>query len=80
MQNRTVNHPAFCNNDDDEYDEKYTIAITPVLPTEEPDNSLSMGDKHLSTIPKTESNELIKSSDENLVQIPSESEDFSDIE
>ncbi|GKA02470.1 hypothetical protein Tco_0675135 [Tanacetum coccineum] len=38
-----------------------------------------MGDEHLSTIPKTESDELIKSSDENLVQIPSESEDFSDI-
>ncbi|GJX40474.1 hypothetical protein Tco_0255464 [Tanacetum coccineum] len=39
-----------------------------------------MGDEHLSTIPKTESNELIKSSDENLVPIPSEFEDFSDIE
>ncbi|GJX27655.1 hypothetical protein Tco_0235734 [Tanacetum coccineum] len=64
-------------NDDDEDD---TIAITPVLPTMEPDNSLSMGDEHLSTIPKTESDELIKSSDENLVPIPSESEDFSDIE
>ncbi|GJY25919.1 hypothetical protein Tco_0400645 [Tanacetum coccineum] len=39
-------------------------------------NSLSMGDEHLSTIPKTESDELIKSSVENLVPIPSESEDF----
>ncbi|GJS85710.1 hypothetical protein Tco_0752251 [Tanacetum coccineum] len=38
-----------------------------------------MGDGHLSTIPKMESDELIKSSDENLVPIPSESEDFSDI-
>ncbi|GJT64202.1 reverse transcriptase domain-containing protein [Tanacetum coccineum] len=28
------------------------IAITPVLFTEEPDNSLSMGDEHLSAIPK----------------------------
>ncbi|GJV14210.1 hypothetical protein Tco_1359533, partial [Tanacetum coccineum] len=37
-------------------------------------------DEHLSTIPKTESNELIKSSVENLVPIPSESGDFSDIE
>ncbi|GJT39728.1 hypothetical protein Tco_0939593 [Tanacetum coccineum] len=36
--------------------------------------------EHLSTIPETESDELIKSSDENLVPIPSESEDFSDIE
>ncbi|GJX96703.1 hypothetical protein Tco_0352501 [Tanacetum coccineum] len=59
----------------DDDDEEYTIAITPVLPTEKPDNSLSMGDEHLSTIPETESDELIKSSVENLVPIPSESED-----
>ncbi|GJR86667.1 hypothetical protein Tco_0210678 [Tanacetum coccineum] len=39
-----------------------------------------MGDEHLSTIPKTESDELIKSSVENLVPTPSESEDLSDIE
>ncbi|GJS15350.1 hypothetical protein Tco_0409822 [Tanacetum coccineum] len=51
-------------------DEEYTIAITPVLPNEELDNSLSMGDENLSTIPKTESDELIKSSVENLVPIP----------
>ncbi|GJT30474.1 hypothetical protein Tco_0910749 [Tanacetum coccineum] len=70
------NCPAFYEDDDEEY----TIAITPVLPTEEPDNSLSMGDEHLSTIPETESDGLIKSSVENLVPIPSESEDFSDIE
>ncbi|GKE56105.1 hypothetical protein Tco_1495290 [Tanacetum coccineum] len=38
-----------------------------------------MGDEHLSTIPKKELDELIKSSDENLVPIPSESVDFSDI-
>ncbi|GJR70378.1 hypothetical protein Tco_0016443 [Tanacetum coccineum] len=38
------------------------------------------GDEHLSTIPKTESNKVIKSSVENLVPIPSESEDFFDIE
>ncbi|GJX89053.1 hypothetical protein Tco_0341067 [Tanacetum coccineum] len=75
------------DDDDDEYSfatQEYLMtcstAITPVLPTEEPDNSLSMGDKHLSTILKTESDELIKSSDENLVLIPSESEDFSEIE
>ncbi|GJR92313.1 hypothetical protein Tco_0264487 [Tanacetum coccineum] len=73
------NRPAFCNNDDDD-DEEYTIAITPVLPTEKPDNSLSIGDEHLSTIPETESDELIKSSVENLVPIPSESKDFSNIE
>ncbi|GJZ88756.1 hypothetical protein Tco_0660538 [Tanacetum coccineum] len=31
---------SFCYDDDDDDDEEYTIAITPVLPTEEPDNSL----------------------------------------
>ncbi|GJS39035.1 hypothetical protein Tco_0564078 [Tanacetum coccineum] len=39
-----------------------------------------MGDEHLSTIPETESDEVIKSSVENLVPIPSESKDFSDNE
>ncbi|GKE36277.1 hypothetical protein Tco_1459682 [Tanacetum coccineum] len=43
-------------------------------------DSLSMGDEHLSTILETESDELIKSSVENLVPTPSESEDLSDIE
>ncbi|GJV01371.1 hypothetical protein Tco_1334940 [Tanacetum coccineum] len=49
-------------------DEDYTIAITPVLSTKEPDNSISMGDEHLDTI----------HSDENLVPIPSESEGLFD--
>ncbi|GKA92898.1 hypothetical protein Tco_0814823 [Tanacetum coccineum] len=53
-------------------DEDNTIVITPVLPIEELDNSLSMGDKHLDTIPETESDEFIKSSVENLVLIPSD--------
>ncbi|GJX09751.1 hypothetical protein Tco_0199610 [Tanacetum coccineum] len=70
------NCPAFYKDDDEEY----TIAITPVLPTEEPDNSLSMGDEHLNIFPEKKSDELIKSSVENLVPIPCESEDFSDIE
>ncbi|GJU13247.1 hypothetical protein Tco_1135643 [Tanacetum coccineum] len=61
--------------DDDEDD---TIAITPVLPIEEPDNSLSMGDEHLDTVPATESDEVIKSSVEDLVPIPSESEGIPD--
>ncbi|GKA32681.1 hypothetical protein Tco_0719048 [Tanacetum coccineum] len=61
-------------------DEEYTIAITPDLPTKEPEYSLSMGDEHLSTIPEKESDELIKSSVENLVPIPSESEVTSDKE
>ncbi|GKG03108.1 hypothetical protein Tco_0310744 [Tanacetum coccineum] len=69
----------FYYDDDDDDDEDDTIAITPVLPTMEPDISLSMGDENLSTISKTKSDELIKSSVENLVPIPSESEDFFDI-
>nr|GEU63102.1 reverse transcriptase domain-containing protein [Tanacetum cinerariifolium] len=48
--------------------------VTPSLSIEEPDNSLSMGDEHLDTIPATESDEFIKSSVENLIPIPSESE------
>nr|GEU98659.1 hypothetical protein [Tanacetum cinerariifolium] len=44
------------------------------LPIEEPDNSLIMGDEHLDTILATESDEVIKSSVENLIPIPSESE------
>ncbi|GKB78575.1 hypothetical protein Tco_0945470, partial [Tanacetum coccineum] len=43
-------------------------------------DSLSMGSEHLSTIPETESDELIKSSVENLVPNPSGSEDLSNIE
>nr|GFB59375.1 hypothetical protein [Tanacetum cinerariifolium] len=37
-----------------------------------------MGDEHLDTIPATESNEFIKSSVENLILIPSESEGIPD--
>ncbi|GJS84388.1 hypothetical protein Tco_0750929 [Tanacetum coccineum] len=73
------------DDDDDEYTIQYreylensSNAITPDLPTKEPDNSLSMGDEHLSTIPETESDEVIKSSVEDLVPIPSESEGISD--
>nr|GEW93745.1 hypothetical protein [Tanacetum cinerariifolium] len=65
---------SFCFDDDDE---DYTSAITPgepVLSTEEPDNTLSMGDEHLDTILATESDEFIKSGVENLIPIPSESE------
>ncbi|GJY98840.1 hypothetical protein Tco_0516270 [Tanacetum coccineum] len=59
---------------------KSPIAITPVLPTIEPEDSLSMGDEHLSTIPEKESDKVIKSSVENLVPIPSESKDLTDYE
>nr|GEZ88616.1 hypothetical protein [Tanacetum cinerariifolium] len=71
------NRPAFYNNGDDN-DVDYTIAITPVLSIEEPDNTLSMGDEHLDTIPATKSDEVIKSSVEDLVPIPSESEGIPD--
>nr|GEX00936.1 hypothetical protein [Tanacetum cinerariifolium] len=50
------------------------IANKPDLPTEEPEYSLIMGDEHLSTISKMESDEVIKFSVENLVPILSESE------
>ncbi|GKE30119.1 hypothetical protein Tco_1445503 [Tanacetum coccineum] len=66
------NRHAFCKNDDDD-DEEYTIGITPILPTVEPDNSLSMRDEHLSTIPEKE-----ESGVEDLIPIPSESEGISD--
>ncbi|GJW63236.1 hypothetical protein Tco_0115120 [Tanacetum coccineum] len=54
------------------------IAITSVLTTKEPVDSLIMEDEHLDNIPATELDELIKSSVESLVQIQSESEDLSD--
>nr|GFB73433.1 hypothetical protein [Tanacetum cinerariifolium] len=58
--------PACCDDDDDD------STITPILSTEEPIDSLSMGDEHLDTISATESDEVIKSSVEDLVPIPSE--------
>nr|GFA54115.1 hypothetical protein [Tanacetum cinerariifolium] len=51
-----------------------TITPEPVLSTEEPDNSLSMGDEHPDTIPATELDEFINSGVETLILIPSESE------
>ncbi|GKB75198.1 hypothetical protein Tco_0942093 [Tanacetum coccineum] len=72
---------SFCyDDDDDDDDEEYTIAITPDLPTEEPVDSLIMEDEHLETIPATKSDEVIKSSVENLVPSPSESEGIPDNE
>nr|GEW84490.1 hypothetical protein [Tanacetum cinerariifolium] len=66
------NRPAFYNNDEDD-DEEYTIAITPIVPTVEPDNSLSIGDEQLSTIPEKE-----EFSVENFVPIPNQSKIFFD--
>nr|GEV59127.1 hypothetical protein [Tanacetum cinerariifolium] len=75
------NHPVFYDDDEHyiqykEYLENYSNAIAP----EEPYNSLSIGDEHLRTTLKTESDEIIKSSVENLVPIPSEFDDFFDNE
>ncbi|GJV19029.1 hypothetical protein Tco_1368049 [Tanacetum coccineum] len=61
--------------DDDEDD---TIAVTPVLLTEEPVDSLIIEDEHLDTILATELDEVIKSSVENLVPILIESEGIPD--
>ncbi|GKE91774.1 hypothetical protein Tco_1572869, partial [Tanacetum coccineum] len=91
--NTYTTEPSRCFNsfyDDDDYEENTiplnkiisqipsSIAITPVLQTLEPNDSLSMEDEHLSTILEKESNEFIKSSVEDLVPIPSESEDTSE--
>nr|GEV19634.1 hypothetical protein [Tanacetum cinerariifolium] len=80
------NHPTFYNDDEEhsiqykEYLKNSSNAITTNLPTEELEYSLSMGYKHLSTIPETESDEVIESSAKNLVQIQSEYEATSDDE
>ncbi|GKC87527.1 hypothetical protein Tco_1148176 [Tanacetum coccineum] len=82
---------SFCFDDDDDYDYEErsiplrdiisklppSIAITPVLSTMEPEDSLIMRNEELSNIPKKELDEFIKSSVEDLVPIPSESEDTS---
>ncbi|GKC16941.1 hypothetical protein Tco_1013723 [Tanacetum coccineum] len=65
---------SICYDDNDDDDEESTIplneiisqippsiAITPVLPTMEPEDSLIMGDENLSTIPEKESDKVIKS-------------------
>nr|GEU88157.1 hypothetical protein [Tanacetum cinerariifolium] len=70
------NRPTFYNNNEEhsiqykEYLENSSNAIAPDLPTIEAKYSLSMRDKHLSTIPKTKSDEVIMSSVKNLVPIP----------
>ncbi|GJZ78557.1 hypothetical protein Tco_0643394 [Tanacetum coccineum] len=66
-----------CYDDDDneysfatqEYLNKFSSAITPDLPKSD---SPIMEDEHLDTISETESDELIKSSVEDLVHTPSE--------
>nr|GEU60871.1 hypothetical protein [Tanacetum cinerariifolium] len=76
------NFRAVANNDEDD-DEEFSIhvsevhksSLTAITPDLSKTNSLIMVDKHLDTIPETESDEFIKSSVENLVQNPSEFED-----
>nr|GFB01503.1 hypothetical protein [Tanacetum cinerariifolium] len=70
---RYWNIPACCDDDDD-----YNFVITPILSTKEPIDSLSMRDEHLDTILETESDEVIKSSVEDLVPILSEFEGILD--
>ncbi|GJW84881.1 Orf y [Tanacetum coccineum] len=76
--------PIFDNDDDEEYTiqvreyyDNSPVAITPVLPNLEPEDSLIMGNEEISTIPEKESDEFIKSSVEDLVPIPNEFEDTS---
>ncbi|GKC76313.1 hypothetical protein Tco_1127087 [Tanacetum coccineum] len=74
--------PICYNDDDDEYSfatqeylKKFSFVITPDLPKLD---SLIMEDEHLDTIPEMESDELIKSSVEDLVHTPSESDGISE--
>ncbi|GKC19318.1 zinc finger, CCHC-type containing protein [Tanacetum coccineum] len=61
-------------------DEEYTIAITPVLLTEEPLYSLGMGGRAVSTILVTKADSFNKYSVRPCFPIPSEFENFSDNE
>ncbi|GJT47659.1 hypothetical protein Tco_0973816 [Tanacetum coccineum] len=76
--------PICYDDDDDEYSfatqeylKKFSSAITPDLPKSD---SLIMEDKHLDTIPATKSDEVIKSSVEDLVHTLSESDGISESE
>ncbi|GJZ38539.1 hypothetical protein Tco_0585102 [Tanacetum coccineum] len=71
--------PICYDDDDDEYSfatqeylKKFSSAITPES------DSLITEDEHLDTIPETESDKLIKSSVEDLVHTPSESDGISE--
>nr|GEY55490.1 hypothetical protein [Tanacetum cinerariifolium] len=82
------------DDDDDYDDEESTIPLSdiisqlpssivittspPVLPIEDPDDCLIMGNEELNTFPEKESDEFIKSNVEDLVLISSESEDTSE--
>nr|GEZ60845.1 hypothetical protein [Tanacetum cinerariifolium] len=75
------NCPTFFYDEDEEYTiqyreylEKSPDAVTTILPTEEPEHSLSMGYEHFSITPETESDEVTESDAENLLPIPSKCE------
>ncbi|GJS41818.1 hypothetical protein Tco_0566861 [Tanacetum coccineum] len=80
-----LRHFNFTCDDDEEYSIPLkdmpkispSIALAPVSSSMEPEDSLIMGNEELSTIPEKESDEFIKSSVENLIPIPRESEDTS---
>nr|GEY57988.1 hypothetical protein [Tanacetum cinerariifolium] len=83
---------SICYDDDDDEDRTIhlhdiisqlpssivTTTSSPVLLIEDLEDSLTMRNEDLSTIPEKESDEVIKSSVEDLVPIPSESEDRSE--
>nr|GEX63021.1 hypothetical protein [Tanacetum cinerariifolium] len=90
---RRFNSICYDDDDDYDYEESTiplsdiisqlpsSIVITtspPVLPTKDPEVSLIIGNEELNTIPEKESDVFIKSSVEDLVPIPSESEDTSE--
>ncbi|GKA37715.1 hypothetical protein Tco_0724280 [Tanacetum coccineum] len=60
-------------------DEDYTVAITPVLSTKEPVDSLIMEDEHLDAILATESDEVIKSNLSTFDVLNDHSEILSDL-
>ncbi|GJV47822.1 hypothetical protein Tco_1438034 [Tanacetum coccineum] len=73
-----VNSFVYEESDDDiEVNPAYTPSL-PFLTTMEPADTLLMGDEVISTTPARENNELIKSSVDDLVLIPRESEVTSD--
>nr|GFC95947.1 hypothetical protein [Tanacetum cinerariifolium] len=89
---RRFNSICYDDDDDYDYEESTiplneiisqipsSIVITTsplVLPIEDPEVSLIIGNEELNTIPEKESEELIKPSVGDLVPIPSESEDTS---
>nr|GEU29008.1 hypothetical protein [Tanacetum cinerariifolium] len=77
---RDYDKESIISTNTDIFETPSSIVITtspPVLPIEDPEDSLIIGNEELNTIPEKESDEFIKSSVEDLVPIPSGSEDTS---